>query len=197
MKIIANSCVGGYLYRDYCRCNYQTPFIWNLIDFKSMYNLISNFRNLNFKDYDIKKDRNWNFSIIIEKVIEVKYIHYKFDPHANNVIHKGIDVYSNKIWEYIAEKYEKRVERMVNNTSTPIFILANGWNPPETILKYNHLKMLNDLNQNNIICGVDKVYPEFYNLTQTLRYTGPIQYGANMRLAKKIYNDVIKPKLHC
>ena len=64
-KIISNSCVGGFIYRDNIRCAYQTPFIWNLVDFESMHYLIGNFRYINFKDYDIKKDRNCNFIIII------------------------------------------------------------------------------------------------------------------------------------
>ena len=55
LKLISNSCVGGFIYRDNVRCAYQTPFIWNLIDFESMYYLIKNFQDINFKNYDIKK----------------------------------------------------------------------------------------------------------------------------------------------
>jgi len=191
-KIISNSCVGGFIYRDNIRCSYQTPFIWNLVDFESMHYLIENFRDINFKKYDIKKDANWSFSIVVEDKIELKYIHYKFDKNANEILHKDIDVYYNRIWEYIVDKYDKRVNVMLNNTSNPLFIFANGWNPPETILTYNQLNILNDLKKDNIICAVDKIYPEFTNIKQTLRNTGTAKYGANPRLAKKIYDEFLK-----
>lgn len=191
LKLISNSCVGGFIYRDNVRCAYQTPFIWNLIDFESMYYLIKNFQDINFKNYDIKKNANWSFSIIIEDKIELKYIHYKFDKNANNIIYKDIDVYYNRIWEYIVDKYDKRLNVMLNNTSSPIFILANGYNRPETNLTYNQIRLLNDCKK-NIICAVDKLYPEFTNIKQTLRNVGIDKYGANPRLAKKIYDEFIK-----
>jgi hypothetical protein len=192
MNIISNSCIGGFIYKNNLNCNYKNPFIWNLIDFNSMYYLIKNYENINFKNYILNKDDNWNFSIVIENNITLKFIHYKFDKNATKIIKKDIDVYYNRIWEYIVDKYEQRLNIMLNEKSKPLFILADGWNPPETKLDIQKLKLLNDLKKDNIICAVDKIYSEFTNIKQTLRNTGTAKYGANPRLAKKIYDEFLK-----
>lgn len=192
MNIICNSCVGGFIYKNELKCSFKNPFIWNIIDFNSMLYLIKNYEKINFNNYELIKDKKWNFSIIIEKNIRIQYIHYKFDAKANKPYTKDIDYYSNKIWEYIVQKFEERKNRMIKEKTKPYFLFANGWNPPETILTYNQLKMLNDLKKDNIICAVDKIYPEFTNIKQTLRNNGTAKYGTNPILAKKIYNEFFK-----
>jgi len=189
---IVNSCVGAYLYKLCMKKKFDNPFMWGLIDFNSMYYMIQNFENINFKNFELLKDNNWNFSLKIDDKIIIKYIHYKFDPKATKIIKKDFDVFYNKIWEYIIQKYEERLERMLNIKEEPIFILANWYNVPETNLTYQQLKLLNDLNKNSIIVGVDKIYSELTNLKQIIRDNDKPLY--NRGLAEKIYIEFIKNK---
>jgi len=192
MNIICNSCVGGFIYKNELKCSFKNPFIWNIIDFNSMLYLIKNYEKINFNDYELVKDKKWNFSIIIDKQVTIQYVHYKFDPKANKPYIKYIDYYSNKVWEYIVQKYDERKKRMLVENEKPIFIFANWFNVKETNLTYEQLKILNDLNKSNIICAVDKIYPEFKNIKQITRETNKQIW--NPGLAKKIYNKFIKGK---
>lgn len=190
MNIIANSCVGGFIYKNELKCPFKNPFIWNIIDFNSMVYLIKNFEKINFKNYELKKDKNWNFSIVIDGHVTVQYVHYKFDPKAEKPYIKYIDLYSNRIWEIIVKKYEERTERMLNLHEKPIFLFANWFDKKETALSYTQLKILNDLNKDNIICAVDKIYPELKNIKQITREHNKKIW--NPGLAKKIYEKFIK-----
>lgn len=141
MNIISNSCVGAFLTRDYLKEEFSNPFIWSYIDNKSFYNLIKNYDNINWFNYELVKDNNWNFSIIIDKQIKVDYPHYKFDKNANELTYFDEDnqnrnVYSNKIWEYIIEKYEERTRRMLTKNEKPLFLLATCYD--FNIKDYNH-----------------------------------------------------------
>lgn len=121
MNLISNTCVGACLYKC-LNMNYGNPFCWNFIDFNSMYYLIENFENINFLDFTLIKDAKWNFSIIIENKIKIQYVHYKFDKNATKIKIVKADVFYNKIWEYIVEKYKERLKRM---NEKPIFIIAS------------------------------------------------------------------------
>lgn len=192
MNIICNSCVGGFIYKNELKTPFGTPFIWNIIDSSSMLYLIKNYENIDFGNYDLIKDKNWNFSIIIDEHVTVKYVHYKFDANANTPYVKYIDYYSNKVWEYIVQKYEERKNRMLADHSIPYFIFANWFNVKETNLTYDLLKTINGLNKSNLICAVDKIYPEFTNIKQVTRDSDKMIY--NPGLAKKIYNAFIRGK---
>lgn len=190
MNIICNSCIGGFIYKNELKTSFKNPFIWNIIDFNSMYYMVKNFNQINFNNYELIKDKKWNFSIVIDGKVKIQYVHYKFDSKSNKPITKYIDVYYNKIWEFIIEKYESRLKRMKEENSNPLFLFANWFNKPETLLSYNQLKILNDLQQDNIIVAVDKIFPEFKNLKQITRETNRKIW--NPGLAKKIYDKFIK-----
>ena len=145
MNLVSNSCVGAFIQVKEFKEKLNNPFTWALIDCDSMYNLISKWNELNFENYELKRYDNWKFSIIIENLVEIKYIHYKFDKNAKSPIKKDIDIYYNKIWEYIVEKYETRLKRMKELNEEPIFILGNGWTTKETTLSIDFIKKLNTL----------------------------------------------------
>lgn len=194
MILIANSCVGGYLYKNELNQSFQTPFIWSLVDFNSMLYLIQNLNTINFNKIEMTdtgniKDGTWSFSINIDSNVLVKYIHYKFSMDAKKPTVKGIDVFYNKIWEYIIEKYRTRVHRMICANTTPTFIFANWFDVPETKLTYERLSILNSLQRNNIICATDIIYPEFQHLKQVTREPNKRLY--NTGLAKKIYMEIL------
>ena len=95
-----------------------------------MFELIKNFDNLNFNNIMIDKseyhfDKNkLTFKIIIDDRIEVHYPHYYFKKDENTPIIKGFDVFYNKIWEYVVNKYETRLSRMKEE---PIFIILGEY----------------------------------------------------------------------
>ena len=124
MNIISNTCLGALLYHKINQ-TYQNPFCWNVIDYNSFYYLIDNYNKINFNNYELKKDNNWNFYILIDKKIKIQYVHYRFKKDENKKINRGINVYWNKIWEYIVKKYEERLKRMLLTKEKPIFILGS------------------------------------------------------------------------
>ena len=183
MNIISNSCVGGHLYKNEFKTEFKNPFVWELIDFNSMLYLIKNWDNINWYNFELEKDANWNFRIIIENKITIKYVHYKFDKNANHPYKKDIDVFSNKIWEYIVDKYLKRIARMIKTREKPIFIFADRWNRKDTSLNQKRLELLNELKQDNIIA-------KFKYLKQIKR--NPVKNHHNDILAKEIFNNFFK-----
>ena len=155
-----------------------------------MYYMVKNFKNINFENYELIKDENWKFSLIIDKNIKIQYVHYRFDKNAKNPYKKDIDIYYSKIWEYIIEKYEIRLSRMKIIKENPIFLFTDWWNRPDTLLSYDKLKKLNDLKKDNIIVAVDKFYPEFTYLKQIERKI-PGDKG-NGELGKRVYDKFLK-----
>lgn len=125
MNLVNNSCIGSYITQKISPDGFHNPFQWCQIDFDSMYYMIKNWSSINWFNYELIKDDKWNFSIIIDNHIKVNYIHYKFDKNALFPIVKGTEVFYCKIWEYIVEKYETRIKRMLKYNEEPIFILAN------------------------------------------------------------------------
>lgn len=190
MNIIANSCVGGFIYKNELKVPFQNPFIWNIIDYNSMLYLVKNYDKINFENFELMKDKNWNFSLIIDGKVKIQYVHYKFNANCNKPTTKYIDVFYNKIWEFIVSKYILRLDRMKKDKSRPIFIFANWFDKPETLLTYKQLQELDSLKNNNIICAVDKIYPEFKYIKQITREHSKKIW--NPGLAKKIYDKFLK-----
>ena len=112
MNIISNNCFSAVLYKDYIKCEFQNPFMWTIIDFDSMCKLMNEYENIDFNDYELIKNDNWEFFIKINDKIIVRQYHYRFNKAINGIKIIGVDVHSNKIWNYICEKYESRLKRM-------------------------------------------------------------------------------------
>lgn len=117
MNIISTNCLAGHLYRDLLKCEYKNPFIWTNIWNKDFLYLIEHFKEIDFHNYEIQKNSNLLllFKICIDNKVNVEYNHYIFSTKYNTPTKIGIDIYYNKIWEYISEKYEKRLSLMNNN----------------------------------------------------------------------------------
>lgn len=86
MNIISNSCVGGFITRDYLKQSFNNPFVWCNVDNKSFLNLIKNYNTINWLNYELVKDENWNFSIIVDKLVKINYTHYRFDKNADKLV---------------------------------------------------------------------------------------------------------------
>lgn len=188
MNIISNSCVGAFLYRDYFLKEYTNPFCWNYIESKDMYNLIANYNNINFLNYELVKDNNWNFSIIIDNLVKVNYVHYKFNPHKSKLFYHGNDISSNNIWKYIIKKYNERVNRMLLLNEDPTFILSTVHE--NSFHKYDpyYLNLIDNLNcKNNIF-----LFSNLYNFKNKYSYNfDKNKIRSNYELAKYVKDKIL------
>lgn len=140
MNIITNNCLGGFIYRDILKSEYQNPFIWTYIKTNEFIFLCENYNKINFHNYELGKKGNTknNLFIKIDNKIDLDFHHIWFDetcliPTIKESIN-GCDIHYNKPWEYIIEKYEKRLNRMDNKKF--YFYFDNGL---EDISNLEHL----------------------------------------------------------
>ena len=165
MNIISNNCIGGYFYREINE-NFKNPFIWCVIRPNSMYNLITQYENIDFNNIEIKKDDFYHnnkpmdcFKIIIDNKVVVHYTHHHFSALHNSPTKIHCDIFYNKIWELVYNNYIKRITRM---TKDPIFLLLDGKD-------YYNLeedkKLLNEIKQNNRKCIFITKYKELLSFS--------------------------------
>ena len=123
-NIVCNDCVGARIYQAK-DCNYRNPFIWCLIPPKDFAVLYENFDSINFKKYRLAKDGQW-YKIIIDEKVTVYYPHYRYDPDSKEPKPKkpgDLNIYYNKIEDYIIERYEARLLRM---SGKPVFVIDDN-----------------------------------------------------------------------
>lgn len=166
MNIISNNCLGGFFYKNN-NIQYTNPFIWSAILADSMYYLIKNWKNINFNNYIIEKSEFNNtqnkldiFKLIIDNNIIAHYTHFHFNSTDNKPRIKGFDVFYNKIWEYVINKYENRLKRM---NEEPIFIILGEYERNGTNMydyTFEKEKKILDIKTNYKIILITK-YKEF------------------------------------
>jgi uncharacterized protein (DUF1919 family) len=149
MNIISANCLGGHIYRDLLHVKYDNPFIWTRIDSDSFIHLLENYENINFNNFVLIKESNKleNFRIIIEDKIKIQFTHHKFDKNSIKPTVKNVDVYYNKIWEYIVEKYESRIKRL---SKTIDLVAVDDWS--DNINVYRILEICKNKNYPLFIC---------------------------------------------
>ena len=122
-NIIGNSCISSWITTAILQQPFINPFSWCIMDFRSSYNLVKYFDTINWSKFELLNDK-LNFSIRVDNLITIQYVHYKFDATADEPIYINGDVYYNKIWEYIVQKYVSRVKKMISYALPPIFVFA-------------------------------------------------------------------------
>lgn len=164
-NLISQNCLSGNIYTNCLKEQFGNPFIWSVIDFNSMLYLIQNWFEINFKNYELVKDEYWNFSIIIDNNVKVQYVHYKFNPkHKIPTMDSSLDnignIYYYKIWEYIIQKYEERLSRMLDAKKDPIFCICN-FNTifPDAIYNKKQLEILAKYKNVRILYGCEHKEP--------------------------------------
>jgi hypothetical protein len=185
-NLIGNSCVSAFITNELLKQKYINPFCWCTIDADSMYNLIKYYDNINFKNFELIKDKNWMFYIIIDKKIKIRWPHYKFSKTDKILKKLKHDVYWNKIWEYIVEIYIKRTNRMLNEKINPIFII--GSTIKSHLYNENKLKQICALNSKYklIICNNNM---DFSNEFPNIIFHKTDIKNDNFALAKEIFNN--------
>ena len=121
MNIIANNCIGGFIYK-YSNQPYGNPFIWTALYGTSLETIIFNYDSINFNDvwlHDVNGKRNYN--LVIDNKLDCKFwSHYKYDPTTEVPEKRGDSIYIKHVEDFILNTYRKRLQRM---TMPPIFIL--------------------------------------------------------------------------
>lgn len=161
MNLISQNCLSGNIYQNCLKEQFSNPFIWTVIDFNSMLYLVQNWNTINFKNYELVKDDKWNFSIIIDEKVKVKYVHYKFNPNCKTPMLDNVgSIHYYKIWEYIIQKYEERLNRMLNKKEEPIFCICN-FNTifPDAIYTEEQLEILSKYKNVHILRGCEHKEP--------------------------------------
>ena len=62
------------------------------------------------------------FKCIVDNLINIHYVHYRWSETYNTPTKVDVNVYSNHIWDYVLNTYIRRVKRMIKEHITPTFI---------------------------------------------------------------------------
>lgn len=135
MFVISNNCCGGRLYQQ-TNIKFNNSFIWMVAPYDSIYYTMMNFGSIDWEDIEFHKSnlRPNTFIVQIENNIDLHYVHYKFDPNAKTIVqekqfdreeHWTGDVFYDKIWEFIYEKYTERTKRMLSLNEEPCFLIRD------------------------------------------------------------------------
>ena len=125
-NIISHNCIGARVYQ-LKNMEYENPFMWSIIPPNDFWYLYNNYDSINFDNIRLTKIKN-DYVIVIDDKIKVYYIHYRYDKNAKvptKRIRNGVDIYYDKIEDYILEKYKTRLERMKNGPVKPIYIVSD------------------------------------------------------------------------
>lgn len=148
MNIITNNCLGGFIYRDILKTEYQNPFIWTAINHLDLLSIIENFQTINFSNVIIDKEGDGlsnNFITIIDDRYRIYNHHVGFSKNDLIPRYEENNVFYQKPWEYIMNKYESRLKRMKDK----IDVVALYW--PEAPIDYIH-NLINVCKKKNVKC---------------------------------------------
>lgn len=157
---MSNDCSAGLIYKKVLETTYKNPLVFKKIYFDDFIKLIKNYDIINFSNYELKKDNDWHFRIEVDNIFTAELNHYRFDKTVDGIKKNFPDVYSNKIWEYIVEKYETRLLRM---NERPIFIghydygQLGKWDPTLSVKKLNDFCSF--LKKSNLPCLIISELP--------------------------------------
>lgn len=198
MNIISNSCLGAFIQKDFLKQPYSNPFCWNVIEDNSIINLISMYDTINFKKYELLRgnnlpyytDKDCNFYLNIDNKVKVYYVHYRFSkndtkPRKANY-GNATDILYNKIWKYIIDCYEKRLQRMKDE---PIFVLGSSWSGGA--LKYDTIKRISNIRTNYKIIMTSNIDIDF-KLPSNCYYYKHNVFRNNLKLSKEVFEKYFK-----
>lgn len=146
-NIISHNCVNGRLYQM-LNMKYGNPFVWCIVPPNDFYYLYCHYNSIDYKKIKIEKVGN-DYKCTIDDKISIYYVHYKYDERCTVPTRKTeIDVYYNKIEDYIKEKYFKRLERMADK---PVFIVTDREFPTKSCFNFNDDDLLKYVDKEDCI----------------------------------------------
>lgn len=99
LNLVGNSCISSYITRDCISQPFINPFTWCILDFNSCYNLVKYWDEIDFRRFKLTTDNQWRFSLIVNDLVTIQYVHYHFDAKCETPTILNNDVYSSKIWD--------------------------------------------------------------------------------------------------
>lgn len=157
MNLICNNCGGADIYRLLGK-EYNNPFIWCATFAEDFINLIDNYKNIDFNNFELIRltaaaaaaaaycefDNNKCIcGIRIDNIFTIYYTHYCYSPLYSTPTKIGPDIWYNKNFEYVYKKYIDRKNKMLKENEIPIFFIIafqrHGWNKQtiEKLLQLN------------------------------------------------------------
>lgn len=154
MLIISNDCTAADIYVNN-KTEYNHPFMWCIILYEDMKNLILNWETLNFSNYKIEKSKlkENTYIVNIDNKVKVHYVHYiedsKYTKPTKTKDKFGYEknISYNKIIDYIEEKYTKRYLKLKATDEKPTFII-HYFESNNCDYKENNIQELINLNKN-------------------------------------------------
>ena len=121
MNLISNECTAGFIHKRN-HWQYGSPFMWTTVRYEDMLTFVTQYDNIDFSKFEIEREEPWNFYVRVDDKARIGFwLHFKFDKNATTPRIVGDNVYSCRIWEYIANKYSERAARMDKD---PKFIIS-------------------------------------------------------------------------
>jgi len=158
LNIISHNCIGARIYQ-LKGMEYENPFMWSIIPPDDFWYLYNNYNNINFKKIRLTKVKN-DYVIVVDEKIKIYYVHYRYDEKCKTPtrrIKDGVDIYYNKIEDYILEKYNKRLKRMLDEPIKPIFIVSDREFVVNKNLNFPRTELIKYVNREDcIVVTVDK-----------------------------------------
>ena len=127
MNLIGSCCISSHLLRLYGFGN-TNPFAWTVIDFESFYTLLTDYDNIDWQNIEFSRGPHpWRknvpvFYLTIDGKVKICFPHMLFDPNAKQPTKRGADVFYCKIWELIVQKYQERLNKMLDAGKPSMFI---------------------------------------------------------------------------
>lgn len=171
MLVFGNNCCAAYFY-NYMNAQYNNPAIWCRILYDSMYYIITQYDNIDWFNYEIRKSiiKPNTFDIVIDNKFFINYSHYLQDLKCSSIVttskydkahkvHYMGDVKYCKIWEYVVQKYIDRCNRLLNTNEDPCFIIRDDehlLSSTTRSVKHNILDIINVTSYKTIILTSNK-----------------------------------------
>lgn len=138
--IISNTCVGGFIYK-YTNNEYDTPFIWCIVNDDDMLYCLNHYDEINFNNFKLvsifsKDSDNRLFSgfshinrniygINVDNKITIYFPHY-YESNEKIILENGMSANGKDIKNYVINKYKDRISRI---NKKPLFILETDIKP--------------------------------------------------------------------
>ena len=136
MNIISNNCAGAAIYKYVLNTEYQNPFIWCFTDLKA---LVAKFDSINWtsvKIYNEMPNLLGRWHLCIDNMVDMNFVHAYWDPSHETPYIDQWNVRYNRIWQYLMDKYVKRVKRMLDHKESPIYVVNIQTQPGVQLAEY-------------------------------------------------------------
>lgn len=180
MNLICNNCGGADVYRLLGK-EYNNPFIWCATFAEDFINLINNYKNTDFNNFELTRltaaaagaafyefdDKKCICGITVDNKFTIYYTHYCYSPLYSIPTKIGPDIWYNKNFEYVYEKYIDRKDKMLKENEEPIFFIIafqrHGW------IKENIEKLL-QIKTNYKICLITDMLVNSKDINKKIIY---------------------------